>query len=81
MDKIIKTKGGVTIKNLLNDKIEYNNNPINCLYDYLTNERYGLGISESRLLPFKPSLIKCAQYCEEEGLELNTVIIPTPEDK
>jgi len=63
---------GLKIYDLRTEDVTYNNNPAICLYDYLTNTRYGLGIDSSKL--DRISWINAANYCDTKSWSLNTVI-------
>jgi predicted phage tail protein len=47
----------------------YSNNPAWCLYDLLTNDRYGLGLPTTAVDPFKWDLYTIGQYCD--GVDAN----------
>ncbi len=69
------TMKGKLVKNLLNnDIVEYSNNVVNCLYDFITNTRYGLSIPESII--DKASFVETAQYVADKGWELNLAVRP-----
>lgn len=42
---------------------QFSRNPVWCLYDIMTNRRYGCGIKEKRI--DLDSFIECAKYCDE----------------
>jgi len=56
-----------------NDTTSYSNNPVLCLYDYLTNTRYGLGFSSSKI--DTTSWTSAANYCDTKGWEFNGAFI------
>lgn len=62
-----------TWANLKSDLLVYKN-PANALYDYLTNSRYGKGLSESVLNGFDFAALRTYNYLK--GLEVNGVISP-----
>ncbi len=47
----------------------YSNNPVLCLYDYLTNTRYGLGYSSTKI--DTTTWTSAANYCDTKGWEFN----------
>jgi len=47
----------------------WSDNPVLCLYDYLTNTRYGMGISASAI--DTTSWTAAANYCDTQGWTLN----------
>ena len=50
----------------------YSNNPVLCLYDYLTNSRYGLGIASTNI--DTATWTSAANYCDTKGWTLNYAI-------
>jgi hypothetical protein len=50
----------------------YSNNPCLCLYDYLTNNRYGMGIDSSKI--DTTSWTSAANYCDTKGWAYNGVV-------
>jgi len=62
---------GLKIYDLRDETTAYSNNPVLCLYDYLTNSRYGLGV-DSALID-KTSWIAAANYCDTKDWHLNIV--------
>jgi|GEM_PF-4073897 len=48
------------------------NNPVWCIYDLLTNSRYGCGLPEAWF--DLDSFSEVAMQCEEEGIELNYIV-------
>lgn len=57
--------------NFFDESITYNN-PAWCIYDLLTNQRYGAGIPESWI--DIDSFTAVAAQCQAEGIELNYVV-------
>lgn len=57
---------------------QYTNNPVWCLYDFITNTRYGLGeyfrIEASKLGMIKAQFYLLAKYCDEWILDDGTVV-------
>jgi len=50
----------------------YSTNPVLCLYDYITNSRYGRGKSASTI--DIPSWTSAADYCDSKGWSVNFLI-------
>jgi len=50
----------------------YSNNPVLCLYDYMTNTRYGMGISSAKL--DTTTWTSAANYCDTKGWGLNFIV-------
>ena len=60
---------GKLLYDFRNDKTAYENNPVLCLYDYLTNSRYGLGFDSAKI--DVTSWTSAANYCDTKGWEFN----------
>ncbi|MBD1583505.1 hypothetical protein [Pseudoalteromonas sp. S16_S37] len=58
------TISGCSIKGLISNSNYVSSNPAECLYDYLTNKRYGKGLSESEL--DRSSFINAAKICNTQ---------------
>jgi hypothetical protein len=54
-------------------------NPAYCLYDFMTNDDYGLGIDGSAFIDFQ-SFIDAANFCEENDFSFNYVFKPYYEE-
>jgi len=54
------------------DSTAYSNNPVLCLYDYMTNARYGLGMDSSKI--DIPSWTTVANYCDTKGWTLDIAL-------
>ena len=63
---------GKELYDFRDDTTAYSNNPVLCLYDYMTNKRYGLGIDSSKI--DKASWIIVANYCDTKGWILDMAI-------
>ena len=50
----------------------YSNNPVLCLYDYMTNSRYGLGFAAAKL--DTTTWTSAANYADTKGWELNLAV-------
>jgi hypothetical protein len=50
----------------------WSDNPVLCLYDYLTNERYGKGVSAAKI--DIDSWTEAANYCESQGWSLSYAV-------
>ncbi|ELR66067.1 hypothetical protein C942_00509 [Photobacterium marinum] len=59
---------GRRIKDIRNNKIAYSDNPALCLYDYLTNKRWGVGLDVSSI--DTRSFIEAANYCDLNEIRL-----------
>jgi len=72
---VFKNVPNITVK--LEGKIDDNGNlitnPVDVLYDFLTNERYGLGISKDKIDDDWYNLSK--EYCDFKNFEFNGLII------
>ena len=55
---------GLKILDVRTSLVEWSNNPALCIYDYLTNARYGRGIDPTEL--DTQSFIDAANYCDQE---------------
>ena len=54
------------------DTTDYSNNPVLCLYDYMTSTRYGLGIDSSDL--DTTTWTSAANYCDIKGWTTNMAV-------
>lgn len=54
------------------DTTGYSNNPVLCLYDYITNARYGLGVDSTNL--DTTTWTAAANYCDIKGWTLNYAV-------
>ena len=63
---------GRKVYDFRDDTTAYSNNIVLCLYDYLTNSRYGLGIDSSKL--DTTTWESAANYCDTKGWALNYAI-------
>lgn len=50
----------------------FSSNPVLCMHDYITAERYGPGLATSKI--HYPSWIAAANYCDEKGFTFNNII-------
>jgi len=55
----------------------YSNNPAWCYYDMLTSTRYGLGLPESAVNPWKWDLYTIGQYCD--GVDADGFFVGVPD--
>lgn len=62
---------GKKVLNLNTNVVEWSDNPAYCIYDYLTNDRYGCGIPASNI--DTASFIAEAAFCDETVTVLNHV--------
>ncbi len=65
---------GMKIYNPKTEVTEWSDNPAIALYNYLTNERYGAGISSADL--DTNSFIDAIDYCDTKDFNINMVIDP-----
>lgn len=65
------TVKGLKIRDIRDQSIAYSNNPALCLYDYLTNTRYGMGIDISKV--DQQSFADAADYCDFKNWTLNMI--------
>lgn len=65
--KVVDFRGG-------DSTTAWSDNPVLCLYDFMTNTSYGLGIDDSKF--DIPSFTAAANYCEAQGWALNLIVDP-----
>lgn len=63
---------GLKLYDFRDSTTAYSNNPVLCLYDYLTNTRYGMGISSGKV--DIASWTQAANYCDTKGWHFNMLI-------
>jgi len=62
---------GLKVYDFRDDTTAWSANPVLCLYDYMTNDRYGMGIDSDKI--DLASWSSAANYCDLKGWELNAV--------
>jgi hypothetical protein len=63
---------GKKVYDLRDDTTAYSNNPVLCLYDYITNPRYGMSLDSSKI--DTTSWESAANYCDTKGWGFNASI-------
>jgi len=71
LPKRLVTLQGRKVYNFRNDITAYSDNPVLCLYDYMTSTRYGLGYASSKF--DTTSWTSAANYCDTKGWGFNGV--------
>jgi len=71
---LITTKvKGIKVYDPRTETTEWSNNPAVCIYDFMRNKRYGVGIDEQFI--DTTSIIDVANTLDDEGYEMNTCIV------
>ena len=63
---------GIKVYDFRDGTTGWSDNPVLCLYDFFTNERYGLGISSDKI--DKTTWTNAANYCDTKGWKCNYVV-------
>jgi hypothetical protein len=63
---------GKKLYDLRDDTTAYSNNPVLCLYDYITNTRYGMSLDSSKI--DTTSWTSAANYCDTKSWRFNASI-------
>lgn len=63
---------GVKCYNFITDVTEWTDNPVLCLYDFFTNQRYGIGLNASQI--DTDSWTTAKNYCAHKNFKLNMLI-------